>query len=135
MRLKSTRLITILLLITLIGTVRGSAQVNSASLTGLILDPNGAAVVNATVKAKNKATNVEQSVTTDSSGYYTFASLPIGTYTLTVETQGFKRAVREQVDLEVGQRARLDFNLEVGAVNEAVMVTANTPMLTTQEAT
>src|SRR5262249_7217218 len=65
---------------------------------------------------------------------YTFASLPVGTYSLTVETQGFKRAVREEVDLEVGQRARLDFNLEVGAVSEAVLVTADTPMLTTQEA-
>src|SRR5262245_58566820 len=134
MRLKFTRLITTILLLALIGSVPSFAQVNSASLTGLILDPNGAAIANATVKAKNKATNVEQSVKTDSSGYYTFASLPVGTYSLTVETQGFKRAVREEVDLEVGQRARLDFNLEVGAVSEAVLVTADTPMLTTQEA-
>ena len=132
--LRFTRLITTILLLTLIGTVPSLAQVNSASLTGLILDPNGAAVGSATVKAKNKATNVEQSVKTDGSGYYTFASLPVGTYTLSVETQGFKRAVREEVDLEVGQRARLDFNLEVGAVSEAVLVTADTPMLTTQEA-
>ena len=114
--------------------VQGFAQVNTASLTGLVADPNGAAIANASVKAKNKATNVEQSVTSDSSGYYTFASLPIGTYTLTVETRGFKRAVRDEVDLEVGQKARIDFNLEVGAVSESVMVTANTPILTTQEA-
>jgi hypothetical protein len=134
MRRKFTPLITTILLLTLIVTARSSAQVNSASLTGLILDPNGAAVVNASVKAKNKATNIEQAVTTDSSGYYTFASLSIGTYTLTVETKGFKRAVRDEVDLEVGQKARIDFSLEVGAVNEAVMVTANTPILTTQEA-
>ena len=115
--------------------VQGFAQVNTASLTGLVTDPNGAAVAGASVKTKNKSTNVEQSVTTDSSGYYTFASLPVGTYTVTAEFQGFKKAVRENVGLEVGQKARLDYTLEVGAMSEAVMVTAAAPILTTQEAT
>lgn len=114
--------------------VQGLAQVHTASLTGLVVDPTGAAIANASVKARNKATNVEQSVTSDASGYYTFASLPVGTYTLTVEVQGFRRSVREDVDLEVGQKARIDFNMEVGAVSEAVMVTAKTPILSTQEA-
>ena len=115
--------------------VQGFAQVNTASLTGLVADPNGAAIANASVRAKNRSTNVEQSVTTDSSGYYTFASLPVGTYTVTAESQGFKKALRENVALEVGQKARLDYTLEVGAMSEAVMVTANAPILTTQEAT
>src|SRR4029453_8359355 len=70
--------------------VQGFAQVNSASLTGLVTDPTGAAVTGANVTAKNLATNVDMSTTTDSSGYYTFASLPVGSYTLTVEVQGFK---------------------------------------------
>src|SRR6266478_3391941 len=115
--------------------VQGFAQVNTASLTGLVADPNGAAISNASVRAKNKSTNVEQSVTTDSSGYYTFASLPVGTYTVTAESQGFKKALRENVALEVGQKARLDYTLEVGTMSEAVMVTAGAPILTTQEAT
>src|SRR5882724_4851570 len=115
--------------------VQGFAQVNTASLTGLVADPNGAAISNASVRAKNNSTNVEHTVTTDSSGYYTFASLPVGTYTVTAESQGFKKALRENVALEVGQKARLDYTLEVGAMSEAVMVTANAPILTTQEAT
>ncbi|HEV8131113.1 MAG TPA: TonB-dependent receptor, partial [Acidobacteriota bacterium] len=112
----------------------GFAQVNTASLTGLITDPAGAVVPNAVVTAKNKATNVEQSTRTDDSGYYTFATLPVGVYTVSVEAQGFKKAVGEAVALEVGQKARLDFMLEVGTVAESVTVQASTPLLTTQEA-
>jgi outer membrane receptor protein involved in Fe transport len=103
-------------------------------LTGLITDPAGAVVPNAVVTAKNKATNVEQSTRTDDSGYYTFATLPVGVYTVSVEAQGFKKAVGEAVALEVGQKARLDFMLEVGTVAESVTVQASTPLLTTQEA-
>ena len=59
-------------------SVQGFAQVNTASLTGLVGDPTGAAVAGAAVTAKNRATNVDTSATTDSSGYYTFPSLPVG---------------------------------------------------------
>ncbi|HXF05827.1 MAG TPA: TonB-dependent receptor [Blastocatellia bacterium] len=115
-------------------SVVGSAQVHTASLTGLVTDPAGAVVASAQVKARNKATNVEWETTTDASGYYTFASLPIGTYTITVEAQGFKKSVRDNVILEVAQKARIDFALEVGAVAETVVVEASTPLLVTQEA-
>src|ERR687885_166856 len=123
-----------LLLLYVCLAVGASAQVNNASLTGLITDTTGAVVPNASVTIKNKATNVETTATTDGSGYYTFASVPVGTYTLTAERQGFKRVVLEDVKLEVGQKARVDTVLEVGAVNESITVTAAT-LLTTQEAT
>jgi hypothetical protein len=109
--------------------VQGLAQVHTASLTGLVTDPQGGVVDNALVTAKNKATNVEQTAKSDSSGYYTFATLSVGTYTLTVENTGFKKAIRDSVALDVGQKA-----LEVGAVTETVMVEAGTQLLTTQEA-
>jgi outer membrane receptor protein involved in Fe transport len=114
--------------------VHASAQVNNASVTGLVTDSTGAVVPNASVTMKNKATGVETSATTDSSGYYTFASLPVGTYNVTVERQGFKRVVLENVNLEVGQKARVDTILEVGSVSESITVTSAT-LLTTQEAT
>jgi hypothetical protein len=110
------------------------AQVNTASVTGLVTDTAGAVVPNASVTLKNKATNFETTAATDSSGYYTFASVPVGAYTVTVERQGFKRVVVEEVRLEVGQKARVDAALEVGAVTEVVNVTSET-LLTTQEAT
>jgi hypothetical protein len=61
------------------------AQVNDASLTGIVADQSQAAVANATVTARNEATNFTQVVQTDSSGYYSFLSLPIGSYVVTVQ--------------------------------------------------
>ena len=135
MRRQLTRVIVSLLLLSAVLIVRSSAQVNTASLTGLVADPNGSVSAGATVTAKNQATGVSNTATTDASGYYTFASLPVGTYTLSVELQGFKKSVRENVPLEIGQRGRIDFTLAVGAVSETTTVTAAAPILTTQEAT
>jgi hypothetical protein len=132
--MKPLRIIASLLVLYVILAVQGSAQVNTASLTGLITDPAGSILANAAVKVKNRATSVESSTTTDASGYYTFASLPVGAYTLEVELQGFKKAVHENVNLEVGQKARLDFTLDVGALTETVSVAMAPPTLSTQEA-
>lgn len=123
-----------LLLLSACLTLSAFAQVNTASVTGLVTDTTGAVVPNASVTLKNRATNVETTAATDSSGYYTFASVPVGAYAVTVERQGFKRVVLEEVRLEVGQKARVDAALEVGAVTETVTVTSAT-LLTTQEAT
>jgi hypothetical protein len=132
--MKTPRMIICLLLFYFGLAVQGSAQVNTASLTGLVTDPTGASVSNASVTVKNKATTVESSATTDASGYYTFASLPVGAYTLIVELPGFKKSVQENINLEVGQKARIDLSLEVGAVTETVTVMAAPPTLSTQEA-
>lgn len=123
-----------LLLLSVCLTLNAFAQVNSASVTGLVTDTAGAVVPNASVTLKNKATNVETTATTDSSGYYTFASVPVGEYAVTFERQGFKRVVIDAVKLDVGQKARVDASFEVGAVTETVTVTSAT-LLTTQEAT
>jgi hypothetical protein len=133
--MKTPFMILCLLVFCLSLAIPASAQVNTASLTGLVTDPTGASVPNASVSIKNKATTVENLATSDSSGYYNFASLPVGAYTLQVELQGFKKAVREEINLEVGQKARIDFALEVGAVTETVVVGSAPQLLTTQEAT
>src|SRR5215510_1828482 len=73
------------------------AQINTASLTGQVTDANGAAASGATVTAKNKATNVSQSVVTDAAGNYIFVSLPVGTYSVSVEATGFKKALNEKI--------------------------------------
>ncbi|MEP6913295.1 MAG: TonB-dependent receptor [bacterium] len=132
--MKTPRMIICLLLFYFGLAVQGSAQVNTASLTGLVTDPTGASVSNASVTVKNKATTVESSATTDASGYYTFASLPVGAYTLVIEHPGFKKSVQENINLEVGQKARIDRALEVGAVTESVTIATSPPALSTQEA-
>lgn len=115
-------------------TMHTLSQVNTASLTGLITDPSGAVVAGASVTARNRATNVTSSSSTDNSGYYVFASLPVGAYDLSVESQGFKKAIRGDITLQVGQKARIDFLLEVGEVTQSVAVEGPAPLLTTQEA-
>jgi hypothetical protein len=112
----------------------GRAQVTNASLTGLVTDPSGAIVVGATVTAKNNNTNAQYTQKSDSSGYYLFPALPIGPYTVSVEMAGFKKAVHSDVVLEVGQRGRNDFTLEVGAVTQIVEVKAAATALETQQA-
>ncbi|MCI0620639.1 MAG: TonB-dependent receptor [Acidobacteria bacterium] len=115
-------------------TNQALSQVNTASLTGLITDPSSAVVASAAVTARNRATNVTNSRSTDGSGYYVFASLPVGAYDLSVESQGFKKVIREDVVLQVGQKARIDFALVVGEVTQSVAVEGTAPLLNTQEA-
>jgi hypothetical protein len=133
--MKTARMISCLTLLCISLAVHVSAQVNNASLTGLVTDPTGAVVPNASVMIKNRNTDLVNTATTDSSGYYTFASLPVGTYTATIELPGFKKAIHENINLEVGQKARIDIILEVGAVTETVVVGSAPQLLTTQEAT
>jgi Carboxypeptidase regulatory-like domain/TonB dependent receptor-like, beta-barrel/TonB-dependent Receptor Plug Domain len=133
--MKIARMISCLTFLCICMAVQVSAQVNNASLTGLVTDSAGAVVPNASVIVKNKATDLQSTTTTDSSGYFTFASLPVGIYTIIIELPGFKKAVHENVNLEVGQKARIDTNLEVGTVTESVVVGSTPQLLTTQEAT
>src|SRR5215475_11481264 len=65
------------------------AQVNTASLSGLVTDPSGAAVPNVTVTVTSPSTGYVRTVTTDSAGYYSFQNLPIGNYSVRVESPGF----------------------------------------------
>src|SRR5258708_39960546 len=102
------------LLISLTAT-RVFAQISSASLTGLITDPSNSVVVGAKVTVRSQTTNLERSTQTDSSGYYFFASLPVGNFGLIAEKTGFG-PVQETVTLETAQKGRADFKLSVSAV-------------------
>jgi hypothetical protein len=116
-------------------TANAPAQVSTASLTGQIADTSGAALVNARVTAENTATSVRQTVAANSESDYLFVTRPPGKYTISVELAGFKKAVRENIQLEVAQKARVDFTLQVGGIDESVIVSDSAPLLTTQEAT
>lgn len=99
------------------------AQSNAADLRGFVRDPTGAVVTTATVTARNKATNVSRSATTNDDGLYQIINLPPGDYEVTVESANFKRADIQSVTLTVGQRADLDVALEIGQLGETVTVT------------
>ena len=110
-----------------------AAQINTASLTGLIKDPTGAVVFGAKVTATSKTTGVEHDTKTDASGYYFFPSLPVGDYNVSAEATGFQR-VTGSVLLETAQKGRQDFTLAVGAVQTTVAVEATAPQLSPQDA-
>jgi hypothetical protein len=108
-----------------------SAQAVTGTLLGNVNDTSGAAVPGATVTARETQTNVTRSTTTNETGYYIFSSLQNGTYAVEAELQGFKKVLREGVQLQVNTTVRVDLKLEVGQLNETVTVAAETPLLQT----
>jgi hypothetical protein len=108
------------------------AQLNQATLTGVVSDPSGAAVVNAKVNAVHVATNAAFSTVTTATGNYTLPALEIGEYRVEVEAPGFKREVRPSITLESGATVRLDFTLELGQISESVQVNATATALETE---
>ncbi len=122
--------LTFLLALALTGP-RALAQ-TSGDITGLVTDSSGAAVVGATVSVVSQATGAVRRATTNSEGIYSFPSLLPGDYELRVEQQGFKTALRSNIQLQVQQTARIDITLEVGAVGETVTVAGGVPLLATE---
>ncbi|MBM3810623.1 MAG: carboxypeptidase regulatory-like domain-containing protein [Acidimicrobiia bacterium] len=110
------------------------AQESRATIIGRTIDPTGALVAGATVKAANTATNITANSVTNEGGNFEIPYLLPGLYRVTVEMTGFKRAVRDKIELRVNDRMMLDFTLELGDVAESVVVTGETPMLETANA-
>src|SRR5437879_6428579 len=108
------------------------AQVDRGSIVGTVSDPSGASVPGAQVTIKNLATDQSVRLTTDSSGKYAANVLRIGTYSVTGEKQGFKKAVEPNVEVGVNQVVRVDLGMQVGGANEIVEVTGVLPLLQTE---
>src|SRR2546428_270594 len=104
------------------------AQVDRATLSGIVRDPSGAVVPNGTVVVTSVATNVASRVKTTSDGNYLVVNLAPGQYLVDGEAPGFAKST-QAVILEVGQRARLDFNLGMSGVSESVTVEHATRLL------
>jgi Carboxypeptidase regulatory-like domain/TonB-dependent Receptor Plug Domain len=109
------------------------AQVNTASLTGLITDQSSSAVTGVEVTALNAATGYSRAAATDSAGYYSFQNLPIGTYHVSVVRQGFD-TLHEDVTLGTAEKARRDFVLKVGTEAQTVEVSGAAPILSPDDA-
>ncbi|MBA3716441.1 MAG: carboxypeptidase regulatory-like domain-containing protein, partial [Pyrinomonadaceae bacterium] len=102
---------------------------------GTVTDANGAVVPGAKVTALNVGTSTKREDSTSSSGDYSFPLLDVGEYEVTVEAPGFKAAVRPNVILQINEKVRADFSLDVGSPTERVEVTADTAVLRTDDAT
>ena len=98
-------------------------------ITGRVSDSSAARLPGATVTAVNTATSVSSTTTTNTEGSYTVLYLTPGIYSVVVELAGFKKVVREGIEVRVGDRLTLDFVLEVGRLEETVSVRAESPLL------
>jgi hypothetical protein len=108
------------------------AQVDRGGIIGLVTDPGGARVPSALITVTNLATNQSVTTTTDENGQYAANLLRIGGYSVTVEKQGFQKAIEANVEVGVNQMARVDIALHVGSTTESVQVTSAAPLLQTE---
>jgi hypothetical protein len=111
------------------------AQMETATVSGTVMDHSGAVVPDAQVQVTNSDTNVVTATTTNKSGVYVVPSLKPGRYRIAVIKVGFKQVVVTDVTLNVQDAVSRNFNLEVGAVSESITVTAGQLNLNTQDAT
>jgi len=110
------------------------AQQFYGNITGTVTDATGAVVPNANVRVTNIDTNVAIVPKTNRAGVYVASNLIVGTYRVEAEAAGFKRAVANNIALEVGATPKVDLTLAVGQANEVVEVTGqNAPLLQTEK--
>jgi hypothetical protein len=110
-------------------SVRG--QVVTGSLLGTIKDQSGNVIPGATIAAILADRNLQRTVTANDSGEYELDFLPVGVYRITASMDGFKSQVQENVQLRIDQRLRVDFTLQVGSINQQVIVSGEVPLVNT----
>ncbi len=91
-------------------------------IIGNVTDPTGASISGATITVTNVATGVSQHVLTDKDGYYQVLALPIGTYSVAIEKDGFQRQVFDGQKLQINQSLRVDAQMSIGQKNETIEV-------------
>jgi hypothetical protein len=119
--------VTGLMIVALSGALLG--QANLGGLRGTITDPSQAVIAGAKVTAVSVETGVQSSTLSTSAGNYNISALSAGAYQVEVELPGFKKLVRENVTVSLGEIRSLDFQLELGATTEIVEVVGSAPLL------
>ncbi|MBC8168014.1 MAG: carboxypeptidase regulatory-like domain-containing protein, partial [Bryobacteraceae bacterium] len=116
-------------------TVSLFAQRDLGTITGTVTDPQGAAIANAKVTITEDATGLKYDVETGNGGDYARPLLKPGTYTVTAESPGFRRAAQQNVIISGGDRVGVSLTLSVGDVNQAIEVSSVAPLLQTESTT
>jgi Carboxypeptidase regulatory-like domain/TonB dependent receptor len=126
MSLVVSRIVWVLVFAVMIGGsgLSSYAQGPTATILGRVSDPTGAAVAGASVFVENTGTGLRRLASTTAEGDYLVPSLPVGTYTLNITAQGFKAFSDSGIRVEVGQSARVDAHLQIGATNETIQVSS-----------
>jgi hypothetical protein len=116
------------------GAASAFSQMNTGEIDGVVQDPTGAVVPNASVSAVEASTHLEYSTKTNGSGEYLLAQLPVGRYNLTVSLEGFKQIVQPNIEVHAGDRLRQAFTLELGEQSETLTVSVAPGLLQVESA-
>jgi ribosomal protein L6P/L9E len=108
-------------------------QATTGVIEGTVSDASGGVVAGATVTLTNTGTGYERQVTTNDTGFYRGVLLPLGTYKVTVEKQGFATHVIKDIELSLGASNTVNAQLKVKSGNEQVTVTAEEPLVHTSQ--
>src|SRR5579872_3775238 len=111
------------------------AQSATASLWGLVTDPQGASLANTTITATNVATHVWNAARSDSEGMYRLPALPIGIYRVRVEREGFRTAITANYALHINQDQRIDIQLGIGTRTDVLEVRSSAAVVETANST
>ena len=115
----------------LLSASSAAAQQTTGIITGRIVDDQGAAVPGATVTGKNAATGFSRTDVSDGEGIFRLNALPVGTYDITTELQGFTKVENKGIVVNVGQTLDLNFTLKLATVQETITVNAESPLIQT----
>jgi hypothetical protein len=124
--------LTCVLLTGLLGTAPVLAQQVTATITGQVADPSGAAMAGAKVTATDTQRGTQYTANTNSDGRYTISNILVGVYDIKVENAGFQTATQSNITLQLNQVAKLDFAMQIGNVATTVEVSSAAPALQTE---
>jgi hypothetical protein len=110
-------------------TIFTQAQVTTATLYGIVQDPSGSVMPGANVTLTHEETSAIKQAITDETGEFVFTALPVGTYTLKIEKQGFRGYVLKGIELAAAQNVRQTHALQVGEVTQSVTVEGGAPLI------
>src|SRR5262249_29897163 len=130
------RTLTVIIVTTLVPAmpVLVRAQSDAGQISGFVRDAQQGALPGATITAVNEATGASRSTATTPAGFYVRPDIPVGPYTLSVELPGFKKFVRTGIRLTTASQIEIDGELELGALEETVTVTAGASLVQTTTA-
>ncbi|MGH9512612.1 MAG: carboxypeptidase regulatory-like domain-containing protein [Terriglobales bacterium] len=129
--MRSTLKLCVLAMMMAITATFAVGQITTSIIVGTVTDASGAAIPSAEVTALNTATDFSRTAATNAEGEYRIDFLPVGNYTVTVSSPGFKKVARTGVVLTVAGTTRVDTQLQVGQVNQTVEVSTEVPLINT----
>src|SRR5437763_574170 len=124
----------LLIALMLLASAAFGQTTGAATIVGTVTDSTGALIPGAKVTVVNTETGFTFDGLTNNEGYYYVPYLRPGIYNITIEAQGFKKYLREGIELRTNDQPRIDIKLDVGSLSEAVEVKAETPLLETETA-